>query len=347
MSSGKIPILHLRGDAYARGKQHGVALSTSIQTSFLRLRRSTADRAWLRAERRAANSWRLLEGMAPTIVAELKGIADGSGLAPLDIYLLSGFEFFDGAVANGCTTVACATGAGAVLAQNWDALPGTEEELVLLVHDGIDDDDGGLIMVTSPGTLGWVGMNRAGLAFVTNDLMLDAAAHGMPSLVVRRLILKERHTAGALATLRRVSHMSGRCYLLADASAQVDGVEISPSIGPVALTGSPIVHTNHPLTSSVAIMEDIETAARIYPSSRERLRAAKLHCISDVAGICRLLSDTNGAPDAICKTASPREPTQTAFSVIFECRRRRASICLGRPDRGDFHAFDTAWTAAA
>lgn len=346
MSSAKIPILHLRGDAYTRGKLHGVALSTSIQTSFLRLRRSTADRGWLRAERRAANSWRLLEGVAPTIVAEIKGIADGSGLAPLDIYLLSGFEFFDGAIASGCTTVACATGAGAVLAQNWDALPGTEEELVLLVHDGTDDGDG-LIMVTSPGTLGWVGINRAGLAFVTNDLLLDAAAHGMPSLVVRRLILKERHAAGALATLRRVSHLSGRCYLLADASGEVHGVEISPSIGPVALTGNPIVHTNHPVTPSVAIMEDIETAAGIYPSSRERLRAAKLHCISDVAGIRRLLSDNSGSPDAICKTASPREPTQTAFSVIFECRSRRASICLGRPDRGDFHAFDAAWTAAA
>lgn len=339
MNIGRMPFLTLRGDPYSRGRQHGEALSTAIHASLSRLKRSSPNGAWSRAERLAGHSWLQLEDLAPDIAAEIKGIAEGSEISLLYAYLLSGFEFLDTTPPGGCTTVAVTDGKEAVVAQNWDAPPGTEQELAMLLHQ---DKDYGVAMVASPGTLGWVGMNWAGLALVTNDLIVDTARQGIPSLVVRRLLLQERDVSGVLARLRVADHLSGRCYLFGDANGHVAGCEISPLIGCVPLTGNQIVHTNHPITPPIAIMEDIEAVARIYPSSRERLRSANSPSLEGIADIHRLLRNTTGAPDAICKTASEREPTQTAFSVVFECRDRRASICLGRPDRGVYHAFDFA-----
>lgn len=270
------------------------------------------------------------------MAAEIRGIAEGSGLAPLDVYLLSGFDFFEAVPSSGCTTAACTMGDGAIVAQNWDAPPGTERDLVLMIHE---DGDESLMMVTSPGTLGWVGMNRTGLALVTNDLMLDVRDHGLPTLAVRRILLSHRRARDVMNAVRALDHRAGRCFLFGDAHGDIAGVEISPTIGARPLSGRSIVHTNHPILPATALMEDIEAVARVYPSSRERLRAARAHTVACREDIRRLLADTTGSPDAICKTASRREPTQTAFSVIFDCAKRQASVCLGRPDRGRYHAF--------
>jgi isopenicillin-N N-acyltransferase-like protein len=344
MTSCTIPVLHLHGDAYTRGYQHGVAMRLAIQAAAERSRRTHVHGGLQRAKRLAGHSWTLIETVAPDITAEMKGIAEGSGLAPLDVYLLSGFEFFNHASPAGCTTAAIATGSGAVVAQNWDAPPGTEEQLVLLVHDTGDD---GFAMITTPGTLGWVGMNRSGFAFVTNDLMLDTAEHGLPSLVVRRLLLREKTVRAGLETLARHDHRAGRCYLLGDGRGEVAGVEISPSIGSVLLPGHPLVHTNHPVIPALATRENIETVARVYPSSRERLSYAHHRSVREAKDVFQLLASAEGAPDAICKSASQREPTQTAFSVVFDCRNATASICIGRPDRGTYRAFDFSCMATA
>lgn len=339
MNTGRMPSLILRGDPYSRGRQHGETLSVAIHASLARLERSSMNTNRSRAERLAARSWQKLKAFAPDIADEIEGIADGSCVSLLNLYLLSCFEFLDATPPGGCTTFATTSGSAAVIGQNWDAPPGTEKDLVVLLHQ---DKGRGSAMVASPGTLGWVGMNTSGLALVTNDLIVDTAAQGIPSLVVRRMLLEERNVSEALARLQRTDHLSGRCYLLGDSIGKVAGCEISPSIGCVALAGDQFVHTNHPVAPPIAIMEDIEAVARIYPSSRERLRSAKNIDLKQITSAQRLLRDTSGAPDSICKTASAREPTQTAFSVIFECKDRRVSICLGRPDRGVYHSIDFA-----
>ncbi|KRB49190.1 hypothetical protein ASE04_18600 [Rhizobium sp. Root708] len=311
-------------------------MSSAIHDANRRQRQTCNDSDLRHAAQRAASSWHQLEAGFPKVAAEIRGIAEGSGLAPLDVYLLSGFDFFEGAPSSGCTTAACTIGDGAIVAQNWDAPPGTDRNLVLMIHEAGDDS---LMMVTSPGTLGWVGMNRTGLALVTNDLMLDVQGHGLPTLAVRRILLSHGRACDAMNAVRQLDHRAGRCYLLGDAHGDIAGVEISPMIGAWPLSGHSIVHTNHPIVPATALMEDIEAVAHVYPSSRERLRAARAHTVACGEDMRRLLADTNGSPDAICKTASRREPTQTAFSIIFDCAKRQASVCLGRPDRSRYHAF--------
>ncbi|KQY15072.1 choloylglycine hydrolase [Rhizobium sp. Root73] len=333
MGAQTLPLIILTGNPKERGCQHGAQLSLAIHAALARLKRSTDADDWSKATSKAAKSFQQLSGIAPYLTEELEGIALSTGLATLDIYLLSCFEYFaDGQT--GCTSAGITGPQGAIIAQNWDAPVDSLEHLAVLIHE---DENERLVTIASAGTLGWVGMNGHGLAFVNNDLLLDRAGAGLPSLAIRRMMLAQSSTEDAVAVLRGHRHMSGRHYLFGDASGILRTVEISPAAGICENDPCSISHTNHPLSQPIAMWEDIEAAARFYPSSRERLRAARRHSLSSIDDIKALLRDTTGTPDSICKSWSLREKTQTAFSVIFNCAEREALIAIGQPDRKPFH----------
>ncbi|EJJ26184.1 Acyl-coenzyme A:6-aminopenicillanic acid acyl-transferase [Rhizobium sp. CF142] len=331
----QMPFIRLTGSPSERGRQQGSLLLRLILEGFARLRRSTTPEQWHRAKSMGAKSFARLRAVAPDLTAELEGLAEATRLDILDVYLLSCFEYFDEGQ-TGCTSVGLQTIDGIFVAQNWDAPACRSEELVTLVHE---DPERPFVTIASAGTLGWVGLNGAGLAFVNNDLIVDKSHEGMPSLAIRRLMLATGSVDEALEVLRTNDHLAGRCFVIGDATGSLSAAEVSPSAG-IADAACPVIrHTNHPLLPAIAVWEDIEAAAQFYPSSRERLRAAYRLPLESTQDIEALLRDRTGAPDAICKSASQREDTETVFSVIFDCRRREAMIALGRPDRAPYQRF--------
>jgi len=327
-----MPIITLRGSPKERGRQHGLKLRGMILEAFTKLRRSSDDARWNLAQARAAVCLDQLSSVAVNIVGELDGIAEATELSTLNVLLLSAFEYF-GEGQSGCTSAGLAQPGGAVVAQNWDAPAGAERHLAVFIHEGKEQH---LVAVASAGTLGWVGMNGHGLALVNNDLVLDRSQAGLPSLVIRRMMLEQNSVDGAIAILRAHPHTSGRCFLLGDAHGGLRAVEVGPSAGLTDQALRSVVHTNHPLFPKPAMWEDVEEVARHYPSSRSRLRAARQFELADINDLASLLRDRSGAPDAICKSPSVREPTATAFSVIFDCGRREAMVAIGRPDQTDY-----------
>jgi len=307
-------------------------LRAMILEAFTDLRRSTDGASWNLAQARAAVCADRLSRIAPDLVAELDGIAEATELSTLDVCLLSAFEYF-GEGQSGCTSVGLVQPGGAVVAQNWDAPAGAERHLAVFIHEGAEQH---LVTIASAGTLGWVGMNGHGLALVNNDLILDTSQQGLPSLVIRRMMLEQKCVDGAIAVLRVHPHMTGRCFLIGDADGGLRAVEVGPSVGVTDRAVRTVVHTNHPLFPKPAMWEDVEEVARHYPSSRSRLRAARRFSLRDVNDVAALLRDRSGAPDAICKSPSAREQTGTAFSVIFDCGQREARIAIGRPDQTDY-----------
>lgn len=325
----QIPVFVLRGPPTERGRQHGTHMRAQIVASIDNARRLAGEDVWAGARAKSARCLEQLVAIVPDIAAEIRGIAVGVDRPPADVLLLSAFEYL-GETTSGCTSAGFASGNGAIVGQNWDAPVGTERNLAVFVHEGSDRH---FIVVTSAGTLGWVGMNEHGLAFVNNDLILDAAVDGLPSLVTRRIVLDQINVDMAISALRSHRHMSGRCFMIGDAFGGLRVVELGPSAG---ITDRPFrraVHTNHPLFAKPAMWEDVEAVARIYPSSRARLRSALRFSLSSIDDVSELLCDRSGAPDAIAKSPSCREATGTAFSVIFDCDRREALVALGRPDR--------------
>lgn len=331
-----MPVVLLYGSAHERGLQHGSKFAAKI-THDLASRRQEDPLRWSSARSRAGRSWDLLMSRAPTVAQELIGISEGSKCDLLDVYLHSGFEFISDGTTTGCTAIAVkGQGGGALVAQNWDALPGTEDDLALFVH--IDASGFQKAMVSSVGMLGWVGCNRHGLAFVNNDLMLDTAQEGLPSQVVRRLILDEANLRGAFDVLNSVPHMGGRAYVIGDQTGQVGVVEVSPKGGQATIEGLTVLHTNHAISDLVAY-ENKEALETTYPSSAQRLRALTSLAEKAEVRLEDILRDRRGAPDSICKSPSIGEPTQTAFSIIIDCTRRHIKLCRGKPSEQFYGEF--------
>jgi isopenicillin-N N-acyltransferase-like protein len=236
-------------------------------------------------------------------VAARGRIADGCGAELAEILLRVGFEFFDAMPPAGCSAIACKGPQGAIVAQNWDAPPTVANELALFVHGGARGFEQAVI--ASVGGLAWVGCNRHGLALLNNDLMLRSRAPGLPSQIVRRIVLREARADDAVAALRTLPHMAGRSYLLGDATGAIAGVEVSAGRGVRVFQGPrPILHTNHALHPDIRDDEDEHALMKTYPSSRQRLDVLQrvASSASSVDHVVGALQNREGFP---IRSASP------------------------------------------
>lgn len=331
-----LPVIVLQGSPQERGRQHGARFAAEIQTALARLRAEHSAAAFDAARQRATQAWPLITDQAAAVAAEIDGMADGAGVDATLLLLNIGFEFFSTPATTGCSAVALTAPGGALVAQNWDAPGSAIDELALFLHVGPSGFE--QAMIASIGGLGWVGCNCHGLAFVNNDMLMRQAGAGLPSQIVRRLILAEADVPAATRRLTALQHMGGRSYVLGDAAGRVAAVEVSAHGAKIQSQSAPVFHTNHALQTDIRQDEDEAALQRIYPSSRERHAALLRHAaaLSGPGSIKILLANEDGAPDSICKTASAREPTETVFSVLFDCGRREIHLCAGAPARNSY-----------
>jgi isopenicillin-N N-acyltransferase like protein len=329
-------MLTFTGSAFERGRQHGEARRGAIAERVITAVCEPAGPDGL--DRLAAPWERAIRIAAPEVADELRGIAHGSGRSVAEIVLLNAFEAFDLAKQSelgGCTTVAIPMADGAIVAQNWDANPALASTVE--VHRHVVDDGFDLVMLASPGGLGWIGMNAAGLALTTTDLLTKGTAHGVPSQVARRMVLARRRVDEAVALFRGLPMVGGRTYALGDAEGSVATVELAAELAEarVAKSTGPALHTNHALESDVAQFESEVLLARVYPSSRSRLDRVLTRSAHEsptsVDDVRELLTDHASQPDSICRHTPTAEPTVTAASAIFDCGNRTAHIAIGQP----------------
>ncbi|WP_395019726.1 C45 family autoproteolytic acyltransferase/hydolase [Dongia sp.] len=331
-----LPIITLRGAPFDRGFQHGAQFRHEVAAAVAKMKAGQGEARTRRAAGLALDAWPRIKAEAPAPAAELEGLAAGAGLDLVDILLHSGFEFFGDGSRTGCSAIAAAGPRAALVAQNWDAAPEVAPELALFLHIGPAGFEQAI--VGSLGGLGWVGCNRHGLAFVNNDLVLSSTGPGLPSQVVRRLILEQETVGAAAERLRGLRHMAGRSYLLGDAAGAVAGIEVSAREGACILqTVGPVLHANHALNAGIAADQSEAALQRTYPSSRHRqaILERKAPAQASVRSIAALLSDREGAPEAVARTAVTEEPTVTLFSVIFDCAARSLHLCAGAPTDAD------------
>lgn len=250
-----------------------------------------------------------------------------------ELVLRSGFELLKPVSDTGCSALALKTTSGAIAAQNWDGQPHKHSELALFLH--FSQSRFQFAVVASFGGLGFVGMNNRGLALVNNDLILNASRDGIPSQVVRRLVLEMPDVKSAARRIASLQHMGGRSYLLADRTGEIAAIEVSAKSGANFLPPAEVhLHTNNALLPVTCGEEDKKTLLGMYPSSAARLvalQAAVAREELNVDGVKRALRDESGAPDAVCKTASANEPTETAFSIVMDCSRGEMHLAAGKP----------------
>jgi isopenicillin-N N-acyltransferase-like protein len=336
MRADPFPIVAVSGTPEARGREYGRAASARIARSA-ELYRASLARHGLGPQRTAellGHLVRRIEAFDADYVAEMRGIAEGSGMEFLDIALVNcrtemlqlaedGDRLID---PDGCTGVvvlpeASADG-GVIHAQNWDWRAECAETGVVL-H--VRRDDGpDVLTFTEAGALARAGVNSAGVAITANYLESDRDYRrlGVPLPLIRRKVLEQEHYAHALKVVACTPKSASNNMMVSAAGGIAIDFECAPDEAfTVFPEGGLLVHANH-WRSPVALSKLRETGLSSVPDSLYRdLRvqsalAPKRGAIT-VADVKDALFDDWGTPHAVCRPPRPGEGGNLSATVAM------------------------------
>jgi isopenicillin-N N-acyltransferase-like protein len=354
------PRLRISGNARQRGRAYGELARERIQlcrSGYEEVFAHTAGWSWEQAVASAARYEKPVRDLAPDVMQEIEGIAEGSGLPVGDVLAINARTEIIWAAsareaaaqraarARECTSLALLsrrTRAGRLLlAQNWDWLvPAFDTVVVLEVEQ--PDDRPNFVTLVEAGLLAKSSMNSAGLGVATNALVssADRGEPGIPYHVMLRLLADCETLTDALKVVQAVPRSSSANYLIAHADDVAVNVEAAPGdfralSWQVPKDGS-LVHTNHFLSLPPG-MDEVSLYAM--PDSLVRLqRAAGALSGSatwDVKEIGELLADHAGWPVSICGHPDPRahpvDQGSTVVSVVMDLAERQMWLASGNP----------------
>jgi isopenicillin-N N-acyltransferase-like protein len=361
------PTITVAGSPRQRGEQYGRQSAERIRRSLdgYRVAYWASGIRWAAARERAAAFIAPIERFDARQLAELEGIAAGSGVDLIDVVALNiRTEVINSAQVLAervplrpleCTALAGRRADGStVVAQNWDYFEHCRETLVVLAAE--PDDAPAFVTLVEAGLLAKIGMNACGLALVTNGLATedDDGAPGVPYHVLVRALIEAESLDAARAMLRRAERRaaSGN-YLIATADGAIadieawSGTEAPLSEVPPDDDGT-VVHTNHCL---VVPPDRAGAPFELTPTSASRLARAR-QLVREHAGplepedLQRMLADHVGAPDGICTHADRRRPlldrAPTCASLVMAPSERLMLLADGPPCETPYRALDAA-----
>ena len=149
------------------------------------------------------------EDYSPSMVDELRGMAEASRLKLEDLMLLQVRNQLRPDADAGCTSLALA-GQGpirtaGIVAQNWDNDPVLDPFTVVLARRPTGKP--AIVNVTQAGLIAYIGFNAAGIGVCLNSLPAPARKLGVPHYFTVRGIYEADSLAGAVAAIRR--HRTG------------------------------------------------------------------------------------------------------------------------------------------
>jgi hypothetical protein len=306
-----------------------------------------------------------LARLAPQIVAEVRGIAEGAGV---DAHHLLAFQhvneefeiaprFARAAPAvpgEACSTIVAPPrdGRPALLAQNLD-LAQYLDGFQILLRSRCDESDGEIITLSVPGMISLMGMNSHGFAVCDNTLtQLRTDPQGLPIFALYRMLLESRSLDDALALVARAPHAVGLNWVLGDGG----GVAMIERSGGRAVRFGPdgsglAYHTNHPLVSDDWAADFIGGGARPRPHRSSYLRLAALHqrlqpaADLSVDGLKAVLASRDDADYPVSRGGGRNlEDQQIGFTLacnIFELRPGDPvwHLAAGPPHERPFHIY--------
>jgi isopenicillin-N N-acyltransferase-like protein len=346
-----LPVVHVDGDPYDQGLQHGVALRHQIENNLnvyydRFLREVQLQPAEARA--RAVMFQPVLDG-SPYYQA-LAGLAKGSGQTLLDLlvlnlrYELLYYQYGVCAVggADGCTSFAVLPSASAnghlLLGQNWDWIPGSAGTFLhTRESDGLET-----LSFTEAGIVGAkIGLNSAGIGLVINGLLSTAddwSRQVMPFHVRCYEILRRRTLSDAAAVVIDQPRSCSANFLIAQTPDHAVDIEAAPdAVGRFDPERGALVHTNHFVDPfSLGVIEP-EAERRPHSYARHARMAALLDARAPVAigDLEVTLRDHDNYPDSICRHEYPDDPPEewciTITSAIMDLEQLSLRLTDGPP----------------
>ena len=251
---------------------------------------------------------------------EIEAIAAGADVDAHDLRAVNArTEILAGAGPTECSV----TGAGGLLAQNWDWHPDLAASTVVWI---VREPDGSwFVTLTEAGILAKIGLNDAGLGVCLNLLRstADGGVTGTPIHVLLREVLTSCRTLDEAITHLTSASVSASSAVTVAAPGDVASVELSPN-GANVIRGSVGAHTNHFLEPPPNAEDAIDS-----PSTRPRLERIRTLPLLDA------LRSHDGHPKGICRHLDPAEPwvdqSVTIASVVMNLAKRRFHVAAGQP----------------
>ena len=340
------PAIDVAGSAHEMGVQHGRLAKELIDASVMLYReRFERENAlpWGRVLELAAVARGAIAAYDPAAMAEIEGIAEGSGY-PLNAIvalnarteLLAYADRADPAEApDECTAAAVLPGATAdghvLLGRNWDqTLACLDNPVVVRARP---EGDRALVYLTEAGILIREGVNEDGIGVTGNLLVCDRDGHaveGMPVAVVRRRVLRHGNLADAMQEVLDAPCGHSVNHLIGDAAGDAIDLEAVPGdvfrVGPL---NDVLVHSNH-FRDPRAATTVVDRAAERSPSSfyrdvRVRDLLTSRRGRIGVADVQEAFRDHHGFPESVCshpRPDTPRGPTGSVASVVMDLTER-------------------------
>jgi hypothetical protein len=355
------------GTGYERGLQHGELLSTEIGEIIAKWKADTEAALDRDADLvldeffEYADFTEAIKKWTPDLYDEVQGIADGSGRAFREMFVLNLLDefwvFVDNLEHHHCTGLGVpATGSRPTyIAQNMDLDRYTDGFQVLMRIPG-DDQYPEQLILTYPGLIALNGLNADGVGVCVNTLMqLKASSSGLPVAFVIRGLIRKTDEKEIMDFIQRVEHASGQNYLIGIRDEVYD-FEASASkvvrFDPENPNRS-VYHTNHPLVNDdvkpwyaehdpmLPVKQRAEPGNSQYrfEAAERRISTAAAVDDSTIAGTLRS-KDHDQHP--VCRTNQEGGSVFTFASVIMTLSDPpELKVVAGPPDEGEYstHTF--------
>jgi isopenicillin-N N-acyltransferase like protein len=299
----------------------------------------------------------------PLVVDQLRGVAEGSGLALERLFAWNCCEEFTclpehpGPGADDrprgprgcacrrehCTSFAFVAGDRIVAGHNEDWYPGDVDTLTVR-HVTLTGGPS-YISIGPAGYLPITGVTSNGFSSAANTLYSEDMQVGVPNNLLLTSLLECPDLDAVLAHIESLPRARGSNHLLCDARGRILDVETTANHLAAMDGGSPFVHTNHYLSPDMLPLE----AYRSEGTPRRYARAAELLAAGLAAGDDpvevgkRVLRDHANAPLSICAhwndDDESRDLTVTTASMVWEPAAGRVHVAVGQPCEHEFVTY--------
>jgi isopenicillin-N N-acyltransferase like protein len=367
--SDVVPLVELSGYGYERGFQHGSKLKKEIAEVFekwkMNIRSSVKGDpdSTLAVFLKATNFSPIIESTTPELLAEVRGIAEGSGQSFDDVFafqLLDEFWVYLNKQANienhHCSGMGVPATADrpAYLAQNMDLQTYMHNYQVIL-HFNKTDLEPEQYLLSCAGLIGLNGINAKGIGLCVNTLMdLQASDDGLPVAFVIRAVLGKQEGKDAIDLINQVKHASGQNYILGvkdsvynfEASAN-QVVRFLPRPGESSI----VYHTNHAIVNHDVkewFKKSHETFLKgesrnknsevRFTALEQRLNVAPDKITTDL--IKEILRSKDNDKNPVCRVFNENSGAFTFSSVLFTLGGKlSAQFTYGSPDKSEYREY--------
>lgn len=340
-----IPLIETGGSAFEIGYDIGVAMREQIGAAAASTRADLARAAEPEVTGTIHAYLSATTSAAPTLMEELRGLAEGSGVTLLELFVMNAAAELHqqtGFFAESCTVVgvtpAGTTDGHVLIAHNEDATAGWADYTYVVKAEPAEGP--AFVAFAYAGLLLHQGVNAAGIGSVGNALYARDARPGVPKLLAYREILNQSTIEGAIRAATSPARAFGNNHLIANDAGDIYDIEVTGGRWAMHDAGNRfLAHGNHLVAPELAELDAHEDLlnSRLRMARVERLVERSWGTI-DLEGIISIMSDHSNYPRSICKHHAPESDLDygTIGSVAIDVTTRTLRACAGNPCRGEW-----------